>query len=182
MGSDKEIIGKAIVFAQEKHKGQIRKDGTPYIIHPLRVSEIVRKFKKSHRINELMAAAILHDTLEDTDTTLFELKENFGDLVAMLVYTLTTDKDKSERIGKLTYLSKKLCSSKLVSRWALVIKLADRLDNVSDLDSLEDREFAENIKTETTELLLNLEKKRKLTPTQKRLVQEIKKKLKSLKN
>lgn len=180
MGSDKEIIGKAIVFAQEKHKGQIRKDGTPYIIHPLRVSEIVKKFKKSHRINELMAAAILHDTLEDTDTTLFELKENFGELVAMLVYTLTTDKDKSERIGKLNYLSKKLCSSKLVSRWALVIKLADRLDNVSDLNSM-DSEFAEKMKTETTDLLINLEKKRKLTPTQKRLVEEIRTKLKELK-
>lgn len=181
MGFDKEIIGRAIAFAQEKHRGQIRKDGTPYIIHPLRVSEIVRKFKKSHRINELISAAILHDTLEDTDTSFEELKSNFGELVALIVFELTNDNNKIEKIGKSNYLSDKLSSSRLVSRWALVIKLADRLDNVSDLDTIDDNEFVERYKRETQEILLNLSIRRELTQTQKNLVKEIKRKLKELK-
>jgi (p)ppGpp synthase/HD superfamily hydrolase len=180
MESKKDLIGKAIVFAQEKHRGQVRKDGTPYIIHPLRVSEIVRKFKKSHSINEIMAAAILHDTLEDTNTSIPELMENFGELITMMVIELTSEKNKIEAMGKVNYLSEKLSSSKIVSRWALVIKLADRLDNVSDLDTIDDNEFVEKIKRETEEILNYLEKNRELTPTQKRLVNAIRAKLREL--
>lgn len=112
MGKNRDIIEKAIVFASKKHKGQIRKDGFPYIIHPLRVSEIVRKYKKSHKINELMAAAVFHDTLEDTDTTIDELMENFGELVTLLVIELTSDKSLSNSLGKTKYLSENLASSK----------------------------------------------------------------------
>jgi len=182
MESNENLIEKAIVFAQEKHKGQLRRDGTPYILHPLRVSEIVRKFKKSNKLNEIMAAAILHDTLEDTDTTIPELLENFGELVTGIVIELTSEKNKIEIFGKTKYLSEKLSSSKKVSRWALVVKLADRLDNISDLETLEDSEFAIRMKKETEDILIFLEKNRELSDTQKRLIEAIKQKLSELKN
>ncbi len=180
MVSKEETIRKAISFAEKKHEGQTRKDKTPYINHPLRVAEIVKKFKKSHRIKELTAAAILHDTLEDTDTNILELKENFGELITLIVIELTTDKTKSDKLGKTNYLSKKLSSSKKVSRWSLVIKLADRLDNVSDLKNC-DKKFAERYKKETYEILKNIEEKRELSKTHKKLISEIKKKLKEIK-
>lgn len=173
------IIEKAIIFAQDKHKGQVRKDGTPYITHPLRVSGIVEKFKKSHKIDELMAAAILHDTLEDTNTGISELRENFGELVTLLVVELTSDKFKSNSEGKAKYLSEKMSSSKKVSDWALTIKLADRLDNVSDLPNA-NSDFAKRYKTETENILISLEKNRKLSNTQKEIIKEIKKKLKEI--
>ena len=112
MDIQKDLIKRAEIFAQEKHKGQLRKDGTPYILHPLRVSGIVKKFKKSHKIDELIAAAILHDTLEDTDTGVSELRENFGEIVTLLVVELTSDKFKTNSIGKTNYLSEKMSSSR----------------------------------------------------------------------
>jgi (p)ppGpp synthase/HD superfamily hydrolase len=180
IGSEGNIIQRAIIFAQEKHKGQLRKDGSPYITHPLRVADIVKKFKKSHKIDELIAAAILHDTLEDTNTCISELKENFGKLVALLVINLTSDKSKIICLGKANYLSQKMSSSKKVSNWALVIKLADRLDNVSDLNNHKN-EFAKKYKIETEEILQNIEKNRELSNTHKEIIKEIRKKLDEVK-
>lgn len=177
MDQQLEIINKATIFAQEKHQGQLRKDGTPYILHPLRVSEIVRSFKKSHKINELIAAAILHDTLEDTDTGISELRENFGELITLLVVELTSDKFKSNNVGKANYLAEKMGSSKKISNWALTIKLADRLDNVSDLKEMPDKEFVERYKKETEDILLYLEKNRELSKTHKEIIKSIKEKL-----
>ena len=170
------IIEKAKQFAIEKHKGQFRKDGTPYVNHPLRVGEIVRKFKESHEIDKLIAAAILHDTLEDTDTTIPELKENFGKLVTLLVIKLTSDKLVSKYMGKTKYLSDKLANEEKFDSWSLVIKLADRFDNISDLNTSE-KEFAIRYKKETEDILDNLEKHRKLSETHKKLIKAIKEKL-----
>lgn len=175
------LIQRAIVFAQKKHEGQFRKDGTPYIIHPLRVSGIVKQFKRSHRINELIAAAILHDTLEDTNTGIAELRDNFGELISLLVIELTSDRYKINQMGKTAYLTNKLCSSKDISKWALVIKLADRLDNVSDLNNIPDKDFVMRYKHETEEIMKYLEKNRELSPTHKRLIEAIKEKLQEIK-
>jgi (p)ppGpp synthase/HD superfamily hydrolase len=180
MDSKTNQIQKAIYFATEKHKGQTRKDGSPYITHPLRVAEIVKKFKKSHRINELLAAAILHDTLEDTNTNIAELRKNFGRLITLLVVELTSDKFKVNSLGKANYLSQKMSSSKKVTNWALVIKLADRLDNVSDLNNSNNK-FAKRYKRETEEILQNIEKNRELSNTHKEIIKEIKKKLDEVK-
>jgi GTP pyrophosphokinase len=179
MGQNIDLIEKAIIFAQEKHKGQLRKDNTPYITHPLRVSGIVSKFKKSHKIDELIVAAILHDTLEDTDTGIPELIENFGEFVTLLVVELTSDRFKTQSVGKAHYLSEKMASSKKISSWALIIKLADRLDNVSDLSNA-NPEFAKKYKKETEEILDYLEKNRNLSETHKELIKEIRKKLKEI--
>lgn len=174
--TDSNIIQRATSFATAKHKGQKRKDGSPYINHPLRVAKIVEKFKKSHEIDQLIAAAILHDTLEDTDTSISELRENFGELITLLVVDLTSDKSRLNVLGKANYLSQKMASSKKFSSWALVIKLADRLDNVSDLKNASE-EFAKRYKIQTREILQHIEKNRELSETHKAIIREIRKKL-----
>lgn len=85
-----DIFEKAIDFATKKHSGQLRKlANTPYILHPLEVASIVGTMTDDR---EVLAAAVLHDTVEDTDTTLEEIKENFGNRVCLLVMTETEDK------------------------------------------------------------------------------------------
>jgi (p)ppGpp synthase/HD superfamily hydrolase len=175
-----DLCIRAKEFAIKKHKGQLRKDGTPYVNHPIRVADIIVKFKESHKIDELIAAAYLHDTLEDTETGIPELRENFGELVTLLVVELTSDKFASKMLGKAEYLSKKLSNEKTLDSWALVIKLADRLDNVSDLNTAE-KSFAIRYKKETEGILKVLEEKRKLSETHKNLIEAIREKLSGVK-
>lgn len=165
-------------YAEKAHEGQTRKSGGPYVAHPKRVAEIVRRYKSSSKINDLISAALLHDTIEDTNTTEEDLKKMFNGLVASLVNELSTDKQKAaEKGGKKEYLADKMTNK--LSSWALVIKLADRLDNVSDLKT-SDPKFAKRYKEETEFILNKLKKERKLSGTQKRLISEIEKKLKEL--
>lgn len=91
-----DVFEQALCFATEKHSGQIRKmANTPYILHPIEVASIVGTMTDD---KELLAAAVLHDTVEDTDTTLEEIKEKFGRRVSLLVMTETENKrdDKPE--------------------------------------------------------------------------------------
>lgn len=84
------LFDKAVNFATERHSGQTRKLGRiPYIIHPMEVASIVATMTEDE---EILAAAVLHDTVEDTDTTLEEIKENFGERVYLTVMTETEDK------------------------------------------------------------------------------------------
>lgn len=165
-------------FAEKAHKGQFRKfSNEEYVEHPKRVAEIVKKFKNSHKINDLISAALLHDTVEDTGTTTKDLEKMFGGLVASLVKELTSNKEDMEKVGgKRVYLANKMVN---MSSWALVIKLADRLDNVSDLKNTSP-EFIKKYKKETIYILNQLEKNRKLTFTQEKIVNEIKDKLREL--
>ena len=85
-----DIFDEALCFAVEKHSGQVRKlNFSPYILHPLEVAEIVGTMTND---KEVLAAAVLHDTVEDTDTTLEEIKAKFGKRVSLLVMTETEDK------------------------------------------------------------------------------------------
>jgi len=120
----------AFEYASLMHKGQLRKDGTPYILHPKRVADNVKKYKNSSRVEMLMMCAYLHDTVEDTEATFKDIRENFGGEVSSIVYEVTNDNKEKERLGKEKYLSHKMLD---MSSWALVVKLCDRLDNVSDL-------------------------------------------------
>ena len=169
-----EIDNKAHEFAKRKHEGQKRADGSPYMNHPERVADYVERFKKSHKIHHLKAAAYLHDTLEDTDATSEELKREFGKLIASLVQELTSDKAKSKEVGKANYLTDKMTN---MSDWGLVLKLADRRDNIDDLNTAKNPAFRKRYKEETEFILDNLEKRRKLSDAQKNLVDDIRKKL-----
>lgn len=171
------ITKAALIFAKEKHKNQNRKvTNEPYVTHPISVAKILRENKKSHKIKELVAAAFLHDTLEDTNTTEHELEKLFGKLITSLVLELTTDEKEKEKIGKEKYLAEKMSDNSRMSNWALVIKLADRLDNVSDLKNA-DEKFRKRYTKETRHILETLEKNRKLSSTHKKLIKKIEEKL-----
>lgn len=84
------VLDRAIVFATEAHEGQFRK-GTkiPYILHPLEAASIVGTMTTD---NEVIAGAVLHDVVEDTDTTIDDVQELFGDRIAYLVYSESENK------------------------------------------------------------------------------------------
>lgn len=162
--TDNGFVLKALRFGIDRHQGQSRKfSGLPYITHPLSVSYVLAHYKQSEKLNELLAAAILHDILEDTDTNFEELAEMFSPLVASLVLELTSDKHVIKKIGKLEYLKKKLVG---ISSYALVIKLADRLDNISDSPT-------PGTIMDTIELIAHLRAHRVLSETQEKLCDEI---------
>ena len=157
-------ILKALDFAKQKHAGQKRKgSGDDYVTHTIAVSYIVAAYKRSKRIDDLLIASLLHDTLEDTDTTFAELAVTFNPLVASLVLELTNDTDAIKKVGKLEYQKKKMQG---MSSYGLVIKLADRLHNVSDQPKMQ-------MILDTLDLMKYLAANRKLTKTQKLLVTEI---------
>lgn len=162
-------------FAASAHSGQTRAGGLPYISHPVRVANIVKKYKNSKELDALLSAAFLHDTVEDTDTTEEQLQKMFGDLVASLVKELTSDKEEIDKVGKQQYLSNKMNN---MSSWALVIKLADRLDNVHDIATAKTPEWRRKYRAETEKILTDLEANRKLSGTHKRLISAIRAKLK----
>lgn len=158
------LVIKAIQFAAKAHEGQTRKGtGLPYVTHPIIASYLLVKYKESKHIDQLMAAAILHDTLEDTDTNFIELATEFTPMVAGLVLELTSDKKEIERVGKNNYMKKKLLG---MSSYALVIKLVDRLSNIMDAPT-------DKMRSDTRELLEFIEVNRKLSETQKRIVSDI---------
>ena len=166
---------EAMHYAAAKHAGQVRKfSGKEYATHPQKVAQIVMNFKKSKNLDVLMAAAHLHDTIEDTDTTFTALQKEFGNLIASLVNELSSDSEMIKKVGKTKYLTDKMIS---MSDYALVIKLADRLQNVSDLISGSPK-WANKYATETEYILKELEAKRKLTRSQTKLVKAIKRTVK----
>jgi GTP pyrophosphokinase len=168
----------ALAYAAMKHAGQTRAGGQPYITHPARVAQYIKQYKQSHNLDALLSAAYLHDTIEDTDTTHEDLEKLFGGLVAALVKELTSDKDEIAKVGKAEYLARKMVA---MSSWALVIKLADRLDNVQDIATAKTPEWRQKYKRETEQVLSRLEKDRILSGTHKRLIGLIRNKLKEVK-
>lgn len=170
---------KALKFATRMHEDQTRKDGTPYIEHPKRVAEYV-KYYKSHstHLDILTAAAYLHDTLEDTNLSYYDLVEFFGPTVAGIVLELTTDNDLREAVGKTKYLEIKC---KNMSSWAFTIKLCDRLDNISDLET-SNEEFRKRYVNETLEIINYVINNRNLTKTQMKIINDILFKINSVRN
>lgn len=164
-------------FARKKHEGQFRADGvTPYINHPIRVAELVKKYKISRNIESIVAAALLHDTLEDTYTSYKELKDEFGEMVASMVMEVTTASYVPILVGKGNYLKTKMLN---MSPYALVIKLADRLSNLMDAASLPD-ERRQKLIWDTNEIVDYLETNKELTNAQHNLILAIKNELKRL--
>ena len=170
----RENSAKALEYAVKAHKGQFRSDGTEYVKHPERVAEFVKKFKKSHNMDALISAAYLHDTIEDTNTTHEDLEKMFGGLIASMVKELTSDKDEIAKVGKDEYLAKKMAK---MSSWSLVIKLADRLDNVQDIATAKTPEWRRKYKAETEMILSRLEKDRELSNAHKKIIRAIRDKL-----
>src|SRR6056297_112204 len=115
----KEVVNKAYNFSKVKHEGQVRKfSGLPYFSHPKYVARIIEELTNDPA---MVAVALLHDVLEDTDATLQELEEEFGQEIAELVKELTNPEKMLP--NKKLYLADKLANQ--ISDKALLIKLAD---------------------------------------------------------
>ena len=165
---------QALRFATRAHAGQTRKSGGAYIKHPMEVARFVKQFNQSNNLDSLIKAAWMHDTLEDTDTTYDDLVKEFGGLVASLVKELTTDKEASDAMGKGEYIADKMAK---MSSWALVIKLADRLANVGDIDQ-RPPEFQKRYAGQTKLALDRLRTDRYLSQTHNDIMNAIEDKIK----
>lgn len=162
-------VEEALKFATRMHEGQYRTSGEAYINHPIRVARNVEKYKVSKDLNILKMAAYLHDTIEDTNAIYEDLATIFGSAVASIVLELTTDKDMKAEIGKTRYLEIKM---KNMSSWALVIKLCDRLDNISDL-SICTEEFRKRYTEETITIIEYVLQNRNLSKTHIHIIKDI---------
>ena len=147
---------RAFELANMRHEGQVRKDNSPYFQHPLRVMANIMQYKQSSHLDELLAAALLHDALEDTYTSYRELEEMFGPMVAGIVMECTTNDSVCKQMGKAVYLKEKMNA---MSRYGLTVKLADRLDNVQDLGKFKYEKALSKVK-ETEEIMNHLMKVR----------------------
>ena len=128
--ADVRLIEHAYEVAAHWHTGQKRKSGDPYITHPLAVATILAELGMNH---ETLCAALLHDTVEDTDYALDQLRADFGDEIAALVDGVTKlDKVKYGEVAEAETVRKMVVAMSRDIR-VLVIKLADRLHNMRTL-------------------------------------------------
>ncbi len=134
-GSDTALIEAAYAVASRSHKGQTRATGDPYIVHPIAVTEILADYGLDEAT---LAAALMHDTVEDTDLTLEGVTEQFGDEVALLIDGVT-------KLDRIKFSSREVAQAATIRKMAvamardirvLVIKLADRMHNVRTLSPL----------------------------------------------
>ena len=123
-----QIIDKVAAFAAKAHAGQTRRGGEPYYNHVHRVAGLVGEITKDE---DMIAAAYLHDTMEDCGITAGELVMKFGGNVASLVQELTNDEILLKELGKEEYMVRKLSA---LSPNALLIKLCDTLNNMTETD------------------------------------------------
>lgn len=125
-----ELVDRAIIFATNAHHNTERRGkGFPYIIHPLEAMTIVATMTND---NEMLAAAVLHDTIEDTDATYDDIKKEFGERVAYLVATETDVKHTPDG-KKLPWKERKqrdLDNLQAASREVKIIALGDKLSNM----------------------------------------------------
>ncbi|RPI18846.1 MAG: bifunctional (p)ppGpp synthetase/guanosine-3',5'-bis(diphosphate) 3'-pyrophosphohydrolase [Ignavibacteriae bacterium] len=123
-------ILKALEFAAEKHKDQRRKgkDATPYINHPIQVASLLVEYGKEEDV-DLIRAALLHDTIEDTETTPDELEQHFGLEVKRLVLEVTDDKNLPKKIRKQLQVE----DAPKKSDKAKMLKLSDKICNIKDV-------------------------------------------------
>ena len=131
---DIELIEKAYFLAKSKHEGQMRKSGEPYITHPVAVGKILAELTAGPAT---IVAALLHDTVEDTDLTLKDVEKEYGAEIAALVDGVT-------KIGKLSFNTvasqaenhQKMLLAMAKDIRVVLIKIADRLHNVRTLNSM----------------------------------------------
>jgi GTP pyrophosphokinase len=132
---DLRVLEEAYRVAEEAHEGQVRKSGEPFIEHPLAVAEILADLRLD---TTTLTAALLHDTVEDTEITLFRIQQAFGEDVARIVDGLT-------KLDRLEFRTRELAQAENVRKMivamagdirVLLIKLADRLHNMRTVQAL----------------------------------------------
>src|SRR5499425_1524820 len=134
-GADEDLLRRAYLFSAREHRGQVRKSGEPYLIHPLEVANILAELKLDP---VCVATGLLHDIVEDTTTTVEAIEEVFGPEIAHLVEGLT-------KISKLDHRSseerqalnmRKMLLAMVDDVRVVLVKLADRLHNMRTLEYL----------------------------------------------
>ena len=130
--ADIALIRKAYIYSAKVHKGQTRLSGEPYLSHPLAVAAILAKM---HLDVVTVACGLLHDTVEDTEATIDDIREQFGDEIALIIDGLT-------KLSKLTFSSREERQAENIRKMILamaqdirviLVKLADRLHNLRTL-------------------------------------------------
>ena len=123
------LILKAAAFAAEKHRDQRRKDpeASPYINHPIALANLLATQGVTRP--EVLCAALLHDTIEDTETTVAELEAHFGDRIAAIVLEVTDDKN----LPKAERKQQQIDHAPHASTEAKLVKLADKICNLRDI-------------------------------------------------
>ena len=125
-------VERAFALAEKSHAGQVRKSGEPYLTHPLRVAETIARLGLD---TSSVIAGLLHDAVEDSDLSVFDLTEQFGGEIAGIVDGVT-------KLGKVPYLSRQEQQAESFRKMllamsqdirVLLVKLADRLDNMRTL-------------------------------------------------
>ncbi len=132
--ADLQRVREAYAFAREAHKNQRRKSGIPYIVHPVAVARIAAEELRLD-VNSVICA-FLHDVVEDTDYTIDDITERFGEDVAFLVDVVTKKKKDRYNMSKQVDNYQQLLNSLHYDIRALMIKIADRLHNMRTLASM----------------------------------------------
>jgi len=142
------LILQAVEFAAHKHKDQRRKDehASPYINHPVKVALVIAEIG-GIKDSEVLAAAILHDTIEDTDTTAEELEQQFGKKIRNMVEEVSDDMS----IPKTKRKQKQVDHAPHISTGATLVKLGDKICNVVDLIDAPPANWNSDRKTEYLE-------------------------------
>ena len=127
---DTQLLDRAIVFAVRAHAGTERRGkGFPYIVHPMEAMEIVATITPDQ---ELLAAAALHDTVEDTDVTVEQIREEFGDRIANLVQSESDEFPEGLSEEESWHMRKQAAIDRLgaASHDAKIVALGDKLSNM----------------------------------------------------
>ncbi len=136
-----EIIQDAYEYALKKHEGQFRKSGEEYIVHPIDVALILSEL---HTDPVTLVAGLLHDVIEDTDTTYDDIKAVFGEEIALLTegvtklgqYKFTGSERESDKIAVQAKNYQKMLLAMAKDIRVIIVKLADRLNNMRTLSHL----------------------------------------------
>ena len=130
IGNPLGAFAKAVAFAADKHRNQRRKDAeaSPYINHPIALANVLANEGGVEDVT-VLCAAVLHDTIEDTDTTSEELQAIFGPKVASVVMEVTDDKSLEKSLRK----QRQVEHAPHISKEAKLVKLADKISNLRDI-------------------------------------------------
>jgi guanosine-3',5'-bis(diphosphate) 3'-pyrophosphohydrolase len=125
------LVLKACEFASRKHSNQRRKNAgaDPYINHPIEVANILAESGVTDQ--DVLCAALLHDTVEDTDTTIEELARVFGSRIASIVSECTDDRS----LSKLKRKKMQIEHALVISEEAKLVKLADKISNLKSIET-----------------------------------------------
>ena len=148
---DEDLLNRAYVFSMRAHGGQTRKSGDPYFTHPLAVAGILTELKADPAT---VVTALLHDVVEDTDTTVEDIRQIFGDEIARLVDGVTklSQIELRSEASKQAENFRKFVMAMADDVRVLLVKLADRLHNMRTLHFFDNVEKRRRIALETMEI------------------------------